>query len=177
MNHLVLSGTKTIVPSGTEASCYRGLKLQPRRWQQKFSPTLNFTNVLTLTSCCVSIACEQLARRCGQDALCVYSLTRKPFLQCDSFFVRTRAHVAARATAPSSTSSGREPEIASQRVAAIRAVLSNIAIYRNPDGDQSSRSTSRSLTSVLPARGETQQQQQSGASNNWGHDRERPDAG
>lgn len=171
MNHLVLSGTKTIVPSGTEASCYRGLKMQLRRWPKKFYPTLNFTNVLTLTSCCVSTACGQLARGCRKDALCVCSLTRKPFPQYDSVFERMRAREAARATAPSPTSSRREPEIASQRVAAICAVLSNIAIFQNPDNDQSSPSTSRSLTSVLPACGETQQQQ-SGASNNWGHDRE-----
>ena len=44
MNHLVLSGTSTIVPSGTRSSCYRGPKSKSTPWRVRTSRSLNFTN-------------------------------------------------------------------------------------------------------------------------------------
>jgi hypothetical protein len=44
VNHLVLSGTRTIVPSGTLSSCHRGPKSEPTVWHATIFRSLNFTN-------------------------------------------------------------------------------------------------------------------------------------
>ena len=45
MNHLVLSGTATVVPSGTRSSCYRGPKSGVRFWRSTSFRARNFTNL------------------------------------------------------------------------------------------------------------------------------------
>jgi hypothetical protein len=44
VNSVVLSGTVTLVPSGTGSSCYRGPKSQLKRWRATLSRPRNFTN-------------------------------------------------------------------------------------------------------------------------------------
>jgi hypothetical protein len=44
VNHLVLSGTRTIVPSGTKSSCHRGPKSKSTSWRARISRARNFTN-------------------------------------------------------------------------------------------------------------------------------------
>jgi hypothetical protein len=45
VNHLVLSGTATHVPSGTGSSCYRGPKAGLRFWCSTSFRARNFTNL------------------------------------------------------------------------------------------------------------------------------------
>ena len=45
MNHLVLSGTATVVPSGTRSSCYRGPESELTPWRSKPCPLRNFPNL------------------------------------------------------------------------------------------------------------------------------------
>ena len=45
MNHLVLSGTATVVPSGTRSSCYRGPESELTPWRSIPSSPRNFPNL------------------------------------------------------------------------------------------------------------------------------------
>ena len=45
MNHLVLSGTATVVPSGTRSSCYRGPESELTPWRSIASAPRNFPNL------------------------------------------------------------------------------------------------------------------------------------
>ncbi len=45
MNHLVLSGTATVVPSRTQSSCYRGPKSELTPWRSTPSSPRNFPNL------------------------------------------------------------------------------------------------------------------------------------
>jgi hypothetical protein len=45
VNHLVLSGTATLVPSGTRSSCYRGPKSNITFWRSNSFRVRNFTNL------------------------------------------------------------------------------------------------------------------------------------
>jgi hypothetical protein len=45
VNHLVLSGTATLVPSGTQSSCYRGPKSNITFWRFNSFRARNFTNL------------------------------------------------------------------------------------------------------------------------------------
>ena len=45
VNHLVLSGTESVVPSGTRSSCYRGPKSQLTSWRSISFRLRNFTNL------------------------------------------------------------------------------------------------------------------------------------
>lgn len=45
MNHLVLSGTATVVPSGTRSSCYRGPESELTPWRSIASSPRNFPNL------------------------------------------------------------------------------------------------------------------------------------
>jgi hypothetical protein len=45
VNHLVLSGTATIVPSGTRSSCYRGPESELTPWRSIPSSPRNFPNL------------------------------------------------------------------------------------------------------------------------------------
>ena len=45
MNHLVLSGTATVVPSGTRSSCYRGPESKLTPWRLIPSSLRNFPNL------------------------------------------------------------------------------------------------------------------------------------
>jgi hypothetical protein len=57
VNQLVLSGTGTLVPSGTGSSCYRGPEFRRRRYGAKTSPGRNFPNLesfgFLLTDFCI----------------------------------------------------------------------------------------------------------------------------
>ncbi|MET4221105.1 hypothetical protein ABIB00_006340 [Bradyrhizobium sp. LB14.3] len=92
------------MPSGTRSAGYRGPKSHLKHCNANLSSSLNFTNVLTLTSCCESVRCEQVGRACSEDTSCAYSVTRNTFLQCDSFLQRTRENAIARKATRSSTS-------------------------------------------------------------------------
>lgn len=104
MNSFVLSGTRTLVPSGTRCSCYRGPGSELRFCGAKSSGSRNFTNVLTLTFCFESVRCEQVDRACSEDASCGYFVTRKTFLQCESALQDARACAIARKTTQSPAS-------------------------------------------------------------------------
>jgi len=45
VNHLVLSGTATVVPSGTRSSCYRGPESELTPWRSIPSSPRNFPNL------------------------------------------------------------------------------------------------------------------------------------
>ena len=45
MNHLVLSGTATVVPSGTRSSCYRGPESELIPWHSISISSRNFPNL------------------------------------------------------------------------------------------------------------------------------------
>jgi hypothetical protein len=45
VNHLVLSGTATVVPSGTRSSCYRGPESELTPWRSTSSSPRNFPNL------------------------------------------------------------------------------------------------------------------------------------
>lgn len=45
MNHLVLSGTAIVVPSGTRSSCYRGLESELTPWRSIPGSSRNFPNL------------------------------------------------------------------------------------------------------------------------------------
>jgi hypothetical protein len=45
VNHLVLSGTATVVPSGTRSSCYRGPESKLTPWHSILSSPCNFPNL------------------------------------------------------------------------------------------------------------------------------------
>lgn len=45
MNHLVLSGTATVVPSGTRSSCYQGPESELTRWRSIPCRLRNFPNL------------------------------------------------------------------------------------------------------------------------------------
>jgi hypothetical protein len=55
VNHLVLSGTATVVPSGTRSSCYRGPESELTPWRSIPSSPRNFPNLesfgFLLTDC------------------------------------------------------------------------------------------------------------------------------
>ncbi|MFS8037405.1 replication initiator protein A [Xanthobacter sp. AM11] len=87
VDSLVLSGTRTIVPSGTRGSCYQEPKPGLTNGIQTGNPALNLeSNVLTLTCCCS-------ATSCGDDASPFQSATdrliRKAAFTCDD--ARSRA--------------------------------------------------------------------------------------
>ena len=71
MNHLVLSGTATVVPSGTRSSCYRGPESELTPWRSKPCPLRNFPNLesfgFLLTDCASRWAVDSGA---GRKATC-----------------------------------------------------------------------------------------------------------
>ncbi len=104
MNQLVLSGTAPLVLSRTESSCYRGPKSSSSACFSALCGRCNVTNILTLTSCCESVRCEQVVRRSGEDASCTFSFSRAALLQSDSPVEATRAFAVARKRSRSSVS-------------------------------------------------------------------------
>ena len=90
---LVLSGTRTIVPSGTSGSCYR----EPKRLLSIGNPEQNRalnleSNVLTLTCCCESIDC-------GDNTSPFQSATDRPIRKAAFTCEDARSHAPERAGA------------------------------------------------------------------------------
>ncbi|MGY3362083.1 hypothetical protein ACVWZK_008746 [Bradyrhizobium sp. GM0.4] len=150
MNHLVLSGTATLVLSRTRSSCYRGPESSLSACFSALSSRSNFTNILTLTSCCESVRCEQVGCACNEDAACIYSLTRKTSPQYDYFRQRTRAHAIARKSARSSeTGAPHHDRCFPLRQLARRGELANIRGWHDDHHKPESEEWAIRLTSAV----------------------------
>lgn len=138
------------MPSGTACSCYRGPKARLKRCAASTSCCRNFPNILTLTSCCESVRCEQVGRACNEDASCVDSLTRKASLQCDSCHSCARANATARKSSrsPTSTSSPAARPVLLQPLAR-RGELANIRGWHDGHHKPESEERAVRLTSAV----------------------------
>lgn len=150
MNQLVLSGTVTLVLSGTRSSCYRGPESSLSTCFSARSGRSNVTNILTLTSCCESVRCEQVGCACNEGASCAHSVTRKTSPQCDSCRQRTRAHaIACKSARSSETGSPHHDRCFPLRQLARRGELANIRGWHDGHHKPESEEWAVRLTSAV----------------------------